>query len=237
LAAAAAAAVLVVDPPLGLWPSWLELSADYRTATGEQRQITLAEDVSISLNTQTSIALRSAGGASDRIELIAGEAMVSTLPQPSRQTSRLFTVVAGNGQTAATGDARFNLRRSEGSVCVTCLQGDVSVQCGAAQLQLPAGRQVIYSARGIEPPVAADLAMVTAWQDGIVIFDATPLAEVVVEINRYRPGRIILANAALGQEKFSARFRIANIDRVLGQIEQVFGAKVTALPGGIMLLG
>src|SRR5688572_21643242 len=36
-AATAVAAVAVIRPPLGLWPSWSELGADYRTATGEQR--------------------------------------------------------------------------------------------------------------------------------------------------------------------------------------------------------
>src|SRR5450756_788782 len=37
--AAASAGYLVVRPPLGLWPSLEELSADYRTAKGEHRKI------------------------------------------------------------------------------------------------------------------------------------------------------------------------------------------------------
>ena len=35
----ALAVVSVVRPPLGLWPSWSELQADYRTGTGEQREL------------------------------------------------------------------------------------------------------------------------------------------------------------------------------------------------------
>ena len=69
------------------------------------------------------------------------------------------------------------------------------------------------------------------------MFHGTPLSEAVEEINRYRPGRIIVTNAALGRRLFNARFLIANVDGVVGQIQQVFGATITNLPGGIVLLG
>ncbi|XSC43010.1 FecR/PupR family sigma factor regulator [Bradyrhizobium sp. RDT10] len=46
--AAAAAGYMVVRPPLGLWPSLQELSADYRTGKGEQRKIAVTPDVSLS---------------------------------------------------------------------------------------------------------------------------------------------------------------------------------------------
>ena len=35
------AGVAVVAPPFGLWPSWREVGADYRTAKGEQRRVVL----------------------------------------------------------------------------------------------------------------------------------------------------------------------------------------------------
>ena len=106
-----------------------------------------------------------------------------------------------------------------------------------ARLKLPAGSQVTYSDQGLGQPVAIDPAMVTAWQEGIVIFDATPVAKVIEEINRYRAGRVILLSTSLGRERFSARFRIANIDGVVDQIAQVFSARVRVLPGGVVLLG
>src|SRR6201999_4361013 len=45
LAAASVATLAIVDPPLGLWPSWRELAADYRTRTGEQRDVALRNDL------------------------------------------------------------------------------------------------------------------------------------------------------------------------------------------------
>ncbi|WZB71262.1 FecR family protein [Achromobacter xylosoxidans] len=62
----------VVAPPFGLWPSWRELGADYRTAKGEQRRVVLPGAAVLDLNTRTSIALRAAG-----VELISGEAAIS----------------------------------------------------------------------------------------------------------------------------------------------------------------
>lgn len=228
-ASAAGAAFIAVRPPLELWPSLSELAADYRTETGEQRRITLADSVSVDMNTQTSIALRSSAGNSDRFELIAGEALVFA-PKSS------VTVAAAGGRVVASG-ARFNVRHIGQPVCVTCLDGTVEVETPAKAVVLSAGKQVIYSAGGFDEPTTIDPTAVTAWKDGIVVFDGTPISEVVVEVNRYRHGRVVLTNTALGRERFNARFRIENIDRVVSQIAQVFGVRARILPGGITLLG
>jgi transmembrane sensor len=231
-ASAAGAAFLVARPPLELWPSLSELSADYRTETGEQRQIALAGSVSVELNTQTSIVLRSSAEGPEGFELIAGEALVSA-PKSS------VTVVAANGRVVAS-QARFNVRYIDQSVCVTCLDGKVEIETSAKAAVLPAGRQLIYSPAGLAEltePVTIDPSTVTAWKDGFVVFDGTPVSEVIAEVNRYRNGKIILTNTALGRERFNARFRIENIDRVVDQIAQVFGVRVRSLPAGITLLG
>jgi transmembrane sensor len=228
-ASAAGVALMGARPPLDLWPSWSELAADYRTNAGEQRQITLADHVSIDMNTRTSIAV---GATGTEAQLVAGEALVATsqgMPKP-------FTLLAADGRVQATG-ARFNARIDGPTVYVTCIAGDVRIEHRAATLPLPAGQQLFYSDQEIGSPVAVDSAVVTAWQNGIVIFQGTPITEVIAEVNRYRPGRIILTNAELGRQRFNARFRSESIDKVVSQIEQVFGAKTTALPGGLLLLG
>ena len=230
-ATAAGAALLVRTPPLGLWPSWSELAADYRTDTGEQREIALSGGVVVEMNTQTSIALRSPENNATQIELINGEAMIQT---PKEATP--FTVLAAGGRAVAS-RARFNVRHDGQSVCVTCIDGIVEVERLAKALPLTAGQQTVYSSQGIGAPVKVNPEVVTAWKDGFIVFEATPIADVITEINRYRHGKVILTNAALGREKFNARFRVQNIDRVVGQIELVFGVKARSLPGGVILLG
>ncbi len=228
-ASIAGAAVVVARRPLDLWPSLTELVADYRTETGERRQVRLADNISVDMNTQTSIALRSSPANSDRFELISGEALISAPETP-------VTVLASEGRVIAS-NARFNIRHIGQSVCVTCLHGSIEVITPGMATALHADRQVVYSAGTLGDLVTVDPAVATAWKDGIVIFDRTPVSDVVAEINRYRQGKVILTNAALGRELFNARFGIQIIDSVVGQIAQVFNVKVRNLPAGIVLLG
>lgn len=230
LAAASIAAVAMVDPPLALWPSLSELRADYRTATGEQRNVMVGIDVSVHMNTQTSIALRPADGTAEQLELIAGEASFTA----GRSQTRLAVTAAG-GRTVAT-VARFDVRRTGSDVCVSCLDGEIQVELGAQAATIRGGQQIRYDGLGLRPAISADPDLVTAWRRGILIFRSTPLVDVVEEVNRYRPGRIVVLSAALGRNPVSGRFPIDRIDNIISSVVQAFGAKVRSLPGGIVLL-
>ncbi|MBO4224089.1 FecR domain-containing protein [Bradyrhizobium neotropicale] len=230
--AAAGAAYAVVNPPLRLWPSFNELRADYRTATGEQRRLTLADHVSVRMNTQTSIAVPAAADHLDQVTLLAGEASFAIPPQ----STRLFAVVADTGRTIAS-RARFDVRNSGTNVCVTCFEGDVRVEQGERAATVGPGRQVRYNREGLGDASTVNVEEAAAWRDGILIFRGTPLSDVVAELNRYRPGRIILVKAALAQKSVNGRFKIERIDEILHWIAQVYGATPRSLPGGVILLG
>jgi transmembrane sensor len=234
-AVAAVSAYSVVNPPFGLWPSLSELNADYRTGTGEQRNVTFAGDVAVSLNTQTSVAIRPADVGEDRIELIAGEASFAT---PAR-AARSLVVLAANGRAIAESgrfDVRYMASAERSPVSVTCFEGAVRIEREADVAELRPGQRVHYSVAGLSQIAAVDPQLASEWRRGIVEFRDTPLAEAIEEINRYRPGRIILMNAALRQKQLSGRFRIDQMNQILLQLERVFGAKPQRLPGGIVLL-
>jgi transmembrane sensor len=228
---AAATGYALVDPPFGLWPSVAQLSADFRTKTGEQRKIAFGDDVSLDLNTQTSIALRAAdtNPSARHIELISGEAMISV-------SDRSLIVSAAEGRTIAD-RASFNLRYDQHAACVvTCLEGTITVERGSQTVSLGRGQQVSYDANKLGAVAVIDREAVTAWQRGVLIFAFTPVAQVVEEVNRYRPGRLVLLNEALGRRILNARFDIKDADKVVGQIARIFGAKTTFLPGGVVIL-
>lgn len=229
--AATIGGIMVVRPPLDLWPSLAELEADHRTATGEQQHLTLAEAVSVDLNTRTSIAMRRTN-LEPEMELISGEAAVAVdriAPQP-------FVVVAADGRMTAS-RATFNVRRVGPMVDLTCIDGEVSVECSGRAVALRATHQVSYDAGGLGDVIGADMAVVTAWRDGMLVFHETPLVHVIEEVNRYRPGRIILVDAKLGQRLVTARFEIKRLDTVMGQIGSVFKVPIKSLPGGFVLVG
>lgn len=232
LAAASAAGVYaVVRPPLELWPSLGELTADYRTSTGEQRNVVLFDDVSVRMNTRTSIAVRALDNVVDKLELLNGEASFSTRGRGGRSLA-----VRAADRWIMADAAQFEVRYLNSLVCVTCLDGAVTVERDGEAVSVAAGQQIRYDPSGLGLPQAVDTEVASAWQRGLLIFRFTPLSEVVDEVNRYRPGRIIVTNAELGRTPVSGRFRIDNLEEILTRIEQAFGAKVRSLPGGLVLL-
>jgi len=229
---AATAAYLMIRPPLGLWPSLSEFAADYRTGTGEQRDIALANDLSIRLNTQTSLMAPSPSGDIDKFELISGEASFARLVD----ANRMLNVIAAGG-LSKTRNGRFDVRNIDAQVCVTCVSGEVEVVLGAASAVIGPGQQLRYGAGELQAARATDIGVSTAWQDGYLVFRSTPLSDVVTEINRYRPGRVVLVNAELATNLVNGRFEIRRTAEVLQWIEQAFGVKGRVLPGGVVLLG
>lgn len=229
-ASAVAAGYLLARPPLGLWPSLFELTGDYRTGTGERRRIATPGGASLELNTRTALSLRSDAAELVQVELIAGEALVAT-----RRLPRPLEVVALGG-CARGSDAVFDVRCHDGAVRVTALGGLVHVEHQGEEVLLDENRQVAYDHRGLRPIQTVDSAAVTAWRHGFLVFQDEPLAGVVEEVNRYRPGRIILANRELERRRVTARFRLDRLADVVTHLQEVFGAHARTLPGGLVLL-
>ncbi|WP_286186104.1 FecR family protein [Acidovorax cavernicola] len=232
-AVAASVAYLAVSPPLALWPSVTEWGTDYRTGTGEQREVAMGDGVVLQMNTQTRINLRrNAATEGDGIELVSGEAEVLA----GGAASSRVTVMAGGGVVSAV-RARFNIRHLDGEVCVTCLAGQLEVAQGAQQARLDAGRQLRYGPAGLGVVTGVDTGPVIAWRRRQLVFDQVPLSDVVAEVNRYRHGRLILTSEALGRSRVQASFSIDRLDDVAFLVRDVYGAELTQLPGGIVLLG
>lgn len=227
---AAGAAYTIIRPPFGLWPSIGELSADYRTGKGEQRKVMVTPGVALELNTQTSVALRSADDEI-RIELIAGEASIAT----TLSSPKPLLLLAGDGRIRAS-QASFNARCLDGIVTVTCLEGTVTVEQDRNAVQLGKSEQAIYTSAGLQPSTPIDPYQVSAWRAGLLIFRDRPLQSVVEEVNRYRPGKIIVTSDDLRRRLVNGTFQVDKLDNFVAQVEQLFGARVVALPAGIVIL-
>ncbi|CAB3960109.1 hypothetical protein LMG7053_06159 [Achromobacter ruhlandii] len=224
---AACGAWLAFKPPLGLWPAVDELTADVRSGTGEQRRVALAGDASVQLNTQTRINL-SRSGSAQQIDLLAGEVELLTAGQP-------VSLTAGAGRVS-TASGCVNVRYTDGQVRVTCLEGSARVSLRQDAMELTAAQQVVLGAGGASGPRRVDPEQVTAWRRGVLQFNNVPLAQVVDEINRYRPGRIVLVSDRLAGSLVQARFSLDQLADAALLIRDAYGAQVTSLPGGIVLL-
>jgi transmembrane sensor len=230
VSAVAVAGVAIAYPPLGLWPMPSEWGADYRTATGEQRTIALAQSVEVTLNTQTSIRRQIDGGQTVGVELVTGEAAINLA-----QAGRPFAVVAGIGHSSAQ-SGQFEVRYLDGKVCVTCIEGAVRIAHPNGARALGPRQQAIYDAHTISGTASIDPARVVAWRDGVLVLNETRLADAIAEINRYRAGRVILLNDAVRGKRISGSFPIASLDQTLWQMQQTFGLQARSLVGGVLIL-
>lgn len=205
------------------------LGADYITEVGEQRRVDLADGVSLELNTQTRINRRAGADGDQAFELVSGEVEVLTRTQTN------LKVQAGAGWLTAS-QARFNLRNTDQNVCVTCLDGALQVDVLGRSIRLGSGQQLTYNTREISAPAAVDTAAVVAWRQQVLVFNDATLAQVIDEINRYRPGMLLLLNSELGKRKVQARFSLDQLAGVALMIRDAYGAKCTELPGGVVVL-
>lgn len=103
-------------------------------------------------------------------------------------------------------------------------------------MRLQPNQQISYSPNRFGALVAVDPAQTTSWQSGLLIFHDRSLNDVVEEINRYRPGRIVITNNELGRRIINATFHMDQLDNFFVQAKELFGAKVTMLPAGLTLL-
>jgi ferric-dicitrate binding protein FerR (iron transport regulator) len=205
------------------------LGADYVTEVGEQRRVDLADGVSLELNTQTRINRRDSADGARNFELVSGEVEVLT------RTQAPLKVQAGTGWLSAS-QARFNLRNTDQSVCVTCLEGALQVDVQGRSIRLESGQQLTYDAQRVGTPQAVDTSAVIAWRQQVLVFNDATLSTVIDEINRYRPGMLLLLNSELGKRKVQARFSLDQLAGVALLIRDAYGAKCTELPGGVVVL-
>lgn len=210
-------------------PSLAELTAEYRTGTGEQRRLTLEDGSAVEMNTRTSLSVRF-NEAERRIELAGGEATFTVSPNPARP----FVVAAAGGETRALGTV-FDVQRKSDEVCVTCLEGKVQVR-RINSVELQSAEQVVYSGSGLHRPRSVDPELIASWRRGVLVFRDEPLRQVVGELNRYRPGLIVLAAVERADQRVSGVFHLDRLEEVLTQIERIGGFRSLSLPGRVVIL-
>lgn len=215
-------------PPLGLWPSYAELMADHRTPVGGRLALRPVAGVDVELSSRTAVSLLDGGHG---IRLITGESYVAAATQP-----RDFLVEA-DGIRITARDAAFNVRSFDRAQRVTCIEGAVRCEIGGRAIALTVDQELVVAADGSVRQAAVDAAKTSAWRRGLLVFEGTPLADVVDQINLYRAGRIVLADSSLERLPLNAVFHIAQIDNAVTQIGQLLNVRTRNLAGGVVLLG
>jgi transmembrane sensor len=206
----------------GLTAIWLYLlqTSTYVTEIGEQRSVRLPDGSDLYLNTRTRIVVRYAE-RERRIDLKNGEAYFKVAPDPARP----FIVTAGTRQIRALGTA-FSIRYEPDELAVILIEGKVAV--GPAQIIEPGERLVFSDGRAPKrdnPP----LSVATAWTQRRLVFQSSPLSEVVEEFNRYNTRQLSIADPALETYRVSGVFSSTDPEPLLAFLRLQRGMQVTEL--------
>lgn len=197
-----------------------DLMADLRTGVGEQRDATLSDGSQLALNTRT--ALDVAFGASQRRLLLrTGEILVQTAPDPTAlaaRDARPFLVDTSHGRIRALG-TRFLVRTDAEATRVTVLDKAVEVRTGSADpmgspVVLRAGQQLHFGSDGLRGGVLPADPVAAAWREGSLIANDMPLAQLLVELGRYRNG-VLGCDPAIAGLLVSGAFPVPDTDRAL----------------------
>lgn len=231
--AMAACLLVMVSMGAGWQPSrWVDdFDADYVTAPGEVRTVTLADQSQVTLDADSAIAVDFSHGER-HIQLRRGAGFFSVT-----HTGQSFVVEAGSGEARVLG-TQFEVRLQPTGARVTVLSGRVGVTPSrqGQQQVLTAGQQVAYADGVADALRAVDGESRLAWRDGWLNYYKAPLADVVKDLSRYYPGRIILLSDEMAAKRVSGSFPSKDPVAVLSALQAVLGFEQHTVLGRMIVL-
>ena len=98
---------------------------------------------------------------------------------------------------------------------------DASAQAGPVMLS--AGEQVTVTSHRVAAPSRANVAQAMAWTEGKLVFDSTPLSEVLQEFNRYNARPLSIDDPQVLALHISGAFRTTDPAQLIRLLSERFG--------------
>jgi transmembrane sensor len=223
---ALAASLLLIVGGLTWWMAHRPIA--YVTGRGEQEVATLSDGSRVALDTDTALKVDYRPDAR-WITLDHGEAMFDV----AHNTRRPFIVAAGDKRVRAVGTS-FIVRRIDNKVEVTLLKGKVAVsEIGAPHNARPAKPTMLAPGERLiadndTPPVidTPPIDTVTAWRRGQIVFDRTPLAAALSELERYGGPEVTVPDPRLAATPVSGVFSTNDTAEFAMAIARLHGWRV-----------
>lgn len=231
---AAVAMLLILILPLSRYTD--QWQSDYFTEVGSQKTITLADGSTVWLNTDSAFSVNYSNH-NRQINLHRGQAIFSVTPDPQRP----FEVFTEYAMVRALGTV-FEVWEQDDKTQVTVLEHAVSLNPlvnGDKQnsVRIETGQQSIYNSSTEKYHTSAvNIKQSAAWQRGKLIFKNQPLADVIAELERYLPGRVLISQQKIRELKVSGVFPLQSPEQLLTMIEQILPVKITQLSPWLTLL-
>ena len=206
----------------------LEYTQTLATPIGAMKEYTLADGTSLFLDTNTEVDVRYF--AHQRIvTLHQGQIALHV----HKESERPFVVQANNVMVRVTG-TRFEVRYVEDDVRVSVEEGSVDVLFKRAfdhevvtLASLKAKEQIVVDERGnVETKTHMDNDTIAPWRGGRLIFDKTPLEDVLFEFERYGIKPVMIGSSTLAKMPLSGSFEIERFSSFMHMLPKVLPLNV-----------
>jgi transmembrane sensor len=202
---------LLVPPPA-------PFDESFRTAIGQQADVTLPDGSTVRLDTNSRLHVTFTG--KQRQVTLDGQGWFDV-----KGDDRPFVIKAATRALAA-GPGSFDVRTDPGEVRAYAARGTLSLASGSSSIALGDGK--LLTVRGEEASIRRldRPATFTGWRNGMLLFDDMPLAAAVGELNRYRRQPIGIADTRAGALRVSGSFRTAETPAFTDALKQGFPVRV-----------
>ncbi len=233
--ALALALVLAVGVGWHQWQQQPNFTSSHLTPRGQAKTITLPDGTALSLDadTQAQVTLYR-----DRreVRITQGQILFAVAPDSARP----FHVLAGPARVTV-GGTRFSVRyratgMEAGSAQVAVQEGHVRVagaQGAATPADLVAGQALSVSPAGVLGPVSAVApGSIALWRKGLIRFENTPLADALVELERYGPTGLVVHDPAVAALRIGGTYQASRPAEFARMLAQILPVTLVAGPDG-----
>lgn len=189
------------------WQCW---TAQYRTAIGGRRALSLDDGVRVLMNTDTALNIDESADLV-RFELLQGEIQVDSTAVEGRGRQQLVHSIGG---AITSCRSRFHVRAYQTRSCVFLEEGRLRLVSGRGYGEGRQGGESWWLSPGRVEPTTAASHDPRSWIQGVISARDMPLASLLGEMSRYRRGFISCADG-VSDRRVSGSFQTADIDQAL----------------------
>ena len=203
----------------------------YKVNPGVKGTIVLPDGSEVILNSASTLRTPARFENGTRVVELEGEGYFKVESNPDWP----MYVRTSRGVTVKVTGTEFNLStyNDDAALKLTLVQGRVSLidDKSESEIQVSEKEEVVIRniavANAVPKPVrkTADMRLNTSWKDGYLVFDNTPIREVIKKMERWYGIEITVADSKVMNNHFTASFRSESLQQVLTLLDITCGIK------------
>ncbi len=200
----------------------------YKVNPGVKGTIVLPDGSEVILNSASTLRTPARFENGKRVVELEGEGYFKVESNPDWP----MYVRTSRGVTVKVTGTEFNLSTysDDAALKLTLVRGKVSLldEKSETEVVVREKEEVVVGARAqLEKPTrkTADMKLNTSWKDGYLVFDNTPIREVIKKMERWYGVDITVADASVMNNTFTASFRSESLQQVLTLLDITCGIK------------